>query len=106
MTTPERILYGGRWVPIDDVEEESVVRAAKLALEEYNKQNVNQTLSFVSIIEGQVECVAGLNYDMVISAVKDSGAASVPPTKYKAVFRYVWWMNHSCELTSLTEIQD
>nr|GME01933.1 cysteine proteinase inhibitor 1-like [Ipomoea batatas] len=73
-------LVGG-WSPISDPKAPQVVEIAKFAVDRHNEE-AKANLQFESVIEGQSQVVAGMNYKLVIAA-KDGGAGN----KYEAV---VW----------------
>ncbi|KAJ7946382.1 Cysteine proteinase inhibitor [Quillaja saponaria] len=60
------LLLGG-WTPIEDLEDPHVVEIAKYAVTEYDKES-NATLKFESVIKGETQVVAGINYRLVLAA--------------------------------------
>ncbi|CAA0815415.1 Cysteine proteinase inhibitor 5 [Striga hermonthica] len=75
-------LVGG-WKSIEDLKDPEVVRIAKFAVAQHNKE-ASTNLSFVDVVKGESQVVSGTNYRLVISAV-DGGAGA--PRNYTAV---VW----------------
>lgn len=87
-------LLGG-WKPIDNPNAPEVAKIAKFAVDEHNKKQ-HTSLSFVSVLKGESQTVAGVNYKLEISA-KDGAAAA--PKNYTAVVYSRVWENY-LELTS------
>ncbi|GFP96677.1 cysteine proteinase inhibitor 5 [Phtheirospermum japonicum] len=56
---------GGEW-PIDNLEDPEVVVAARFAVAEHNKE-ASASLSFVSVVNGTQQVVAGMRYRLHIS---------------------------------------
>lgn len=79
----------GGWRPIDNPNDAAVVKIAKFAVTEHNKE-AKTSLVFKKVVKGEQQVVAGMNYRLVISAV-DSGA--VVPKTYKAVVYSRSWEN-------------
>ncbi|KAI3456548.1 hypothetical protein Pfo_013211 [Paulownia fortunei] len=96
---PRRGTIVGGWRPIDNPKDPEVVKIAKFAVTEHNKQ-ANATLSFVTVVKGESQVVAGMNYRLVISA-KDGGAAD--PKNYRALVWYKPWQKF-IQLLSFEEI--
>ncbi|KAL8027946.1 hypothetical protein ABFX02_14G129500 [Erythranthe guttata] len=91
---------GGMW-PIKDLEDPSVVSAAKFAVKEYNNK-ANTTLQFVTIIKGKKHMVAGSFYHLLILA-KHKPAAY--PEKYEvAVSDRPWKIKGGLELESFRKL--
>ncbi|XP_047943583.1 cysteine proteinase inhibitor 1-like [Salvia hispanica] len=57
----------GGWKPIDNPNAPEIVEIAKFAISEYNKQK-KTALDLVSVVKGESQVVAGINYRLVISA--------------------------------------
>lgn len=90
-------LLGG-WKPIDNPNAPEVVKIAKFAVDEHNKKQ-HTSLSFVSVLKGESQTVAGVNYKLEISAKDGAAAAAAAPKNYTAVvYSRVW--EHYLELTS------
>ncbi|KAG8385839.1 hypothetical protein BUALT_Bualt03G0086900 [Buddleja alternifolia] len=96
----------GGWDPIHKLNDPLVVEIAKFAVAEHNKQ-AKAALEFVTVVKGETELVAGLNYKLIISA-KDGGAAAPAAAaltkNYEAVVYDVPWGKER-ELTSFKEIK-
>ncbi|KAL1537259.1 cysteine proteinase inhibitor 5-like [Salvia divinorum] len=93
-------LVGG-WSPIADPNAPEIVEIAKFAVSEHNKQ-AQASLVFVSVVKGESQVVAGMNYRLQISA-KDDGGADDAKT-YSAVV-YSKAAPRSLELTSFEPIK-
>ncbi|XP_047939798.1 cysteine proteinase inhibitor 1-like [Salvia hispanica] len=91
----------GGWKPIDNPNAPEIVEIAKFAISEYNKQK-KTALDLVSVVKGESQVVAGINYRLVISA-KDASAAA--PKTYSAVV-YSKPGPKSLKLTSFEKIKD
>ncbi|XP_058727921.1 cysteine proteinase inhibitor 5-like [Vicia villosa] len=61
----------GRYWPITDIDDPDVIKAAKFAVTEYNKQS-GFKLKFKKVIKGESQEVAGINYNLTLSAGKGS----------------------------------
>ncbi|KAL6531727.1 hypothetical protein OROMI_028090 [Orobanche minor] len=85
----------GGWQPIANPNTPDIVEIAKFAVAEHNKEK-NTSLVFVSVVKGEKQVVAGMNYKLVISA--EDGAAAAPKN-YTAVV-YFNIASKSLELTS------
>ncbi|KAI8567300.1 hypothetical protein RHMOL_Rhmol02G0110500 [Rhododendron molle] len=89
-------LLGG-WQPIENVTAPEVIETAQFAVAQHNKQ-ADSTLKFRSVVQGEYQVVAGMNYRLIIAA-KDGGVAG----KYEAVV-YVRPWEHYKSLTSFTKV--
>ncbi|KAG6416452.1 hypothetical protein SASPL_123882 [Salvia splendens] len=89
----------GGWQPIANPNAPEILKIAKFAISEHNKQK-NAALVLVSVVKGESQVVAGINYRLVISA-KDSAAA---PKTYSAVV-YSKPGPKSLKLTSFEKIK-
>ncbi|KAK6124302.1 hypothetical protein DH2020_041959 [Rehmannia glutinosa] len=92
--TRRELYVPGGWWPIDNPKDPEVVDVAKFAVAEHNKE-ANTTLSFVTVVKGEQQVVAGTNYRLDISA-KDGGAADSPKNYRAAVFSPLFkkpWQN-------------
>ncbi|KAJ0586547.1 putative Cystatin domain-containing protein [Helianthus annuus] len=67
----EGTLSGG-WKPVPDVTDPTVVDIAKFAVDEHNKE-AHASLKFVKVVKGECQVVAGMNYNVTITAA-DGGA--------------------------------
>ncbi|KAK9069756.1 hypothetical protein SSX86_010150 [Deinandra increscens subsp. villosa] len=65
----------GGWNPIPDVTNPTVVDIGKFAINEHNKQD-RASLKFGKIVKGEQQVVAGMNYNLTISAVEGSADKS------------------------------
>ncbi|XP_073049282.1 cysteine proteinase inhibitor 5-like [Primulina eburnea] len=95
-------LGGGRigvWQQIKNPQDPRVLKIAKFAVEEHNKQ-AGAELKFVKVIKGETQVVSGTNYRLVISA-KDIGASGLK--NYEAVVWVKPWQKFR-QLTSFVEI--
>ncbi|KAL1537260.1 cysteine proteinase inhibitor 5-like [Salvia divinorum] len=90
----------GGWRPIANFNAPEIVEIAKFAVAEHNKQ-AHTSLVFVSVVKGESQVVAGINYRLQIFA-KDGGAAS--PKTYSAVV-YSRAAPKTLELTSFEQIK-
>ncbi|KAL6542940.1 hypothetical protein OROHE_010460 [Orobanche hederae] len=79
----DRKIPGG-WQPIKDPTKPSVVEIARFAVAEHNEQANATRLEFMSVVRGETQVVAGLNYRLVIAA-KDCFGKSAKPVNYLAV---------------------
>ncbi|GFP99823.1 cysteine proteinase inhibitor 5 [Phtheirospermum japonicum] len=80
----------GGWQPIKNLTDPSVVKIANFAVAEHNQEPKATKLEFVSIISGERQVVAGLNYKLVISAT-ESGSKSTKPDYYSTtVYEKSW----------------
>ncbi|PIA38360.1 hypothetical protein AQUCO_02800208v1 [Aquilegia coerulea] len=61
-------LVGG-YKPIFNITDPHIQDLGKFAVSEHNKQ-AKTSLKFVNVIKGQMQVVAGINYDLVIAARK------------------------------------
>lgn len=68
-TPSHRIGVGlvGSYKPIQDVNDPHIQQVAKFAVTEHNKQ-AKTNLTFDSVIKGESQVVAGINYRLVIAA--------------------------------------
>ncbi|KAL8461603.1 hypothetical protein ACS0TY_032109 [Phlomoides rotata] len=82
-------LVGG-WRPIADPNAPEVVKIAKFAVDQHNKE-AKTSLVFEKVVKGEQQVVAGVNYRLVISAAE--GGATAPKT-YKAVVYSRSWDNY------------
>ncbi|XP_019171840.1 PREDICTED: cysteine proteinase inhibitor 1-like [Ipomoea nil] len=89
-------LIGG-WSSIKDPKAPYVVEFAKFAIDAHNKE-AKTNLKFKSVIEGQSQVVAGMNYKLVIAA--EDGSAG---NKYEAVVYDRPWDKFR-ELTSFKQL--
>ncbi|KAM0066050.1 putative Cystatin domain-containing protein [Helianthus debilis subsp. tardiflorus] len=64
-------LHGG-WKPIPDVTDPTVVSIGKFAIDEHDKES-HASLKFEKVIKGDQQLVAGMNYNLTITAA-DGGA--------------------------------
>ncbi|KAL6502439.1 hypothetical protein OROHE_024444 [Orobanche hederae] len=80
-----------------------IVEIAKFAVAEHNKDKNTSSLVFVSVVEGEKQVVAGMNYRLVISA--EDGAAAAAPTKTYTAVVYSNIASKSLELTSFEQIK-
>ncbi|XP_058198973.1 cysteine proteinase inhibitor 1-like [Rhododendron vialii] len=87
----------GGWQPIENVSAPEVIETAQFAVAEHNKK-ADSTLKFRSVVRGEYQVVAGMNYRLIIAA-KDGGVAG----KYEAVV-YVRPWEHYKSLTSFTKV--
>ncbi|XP_076924358.1 cysteine proteinase inhibitor 1-like [Bidens hawaiensis] len=62
----EGTLAGG-WKPIRNVTDPTVVDIAKFAVDEHNKED-HASLKFLRVVKGESQVVAGMNYNLTISA--------------------------------------
>ncbi|KAL1537261.1 cysteine proteinase inhibitor 5-like [Salvia divinorum] len=92
-------LVGG-WSTIADPNTPQIVEIAKFAVSEHNKQ-AKTPLVFVSVVKGESQVVAGLNYRLEIS-VNDGGGAD--SGTYSAVV-YSKIAPKLLELTSFDQIE-
>ncbi|KAG6394140.1 hypothetical protein SASPL_144719 [Salvia splendens] len=90
----------GGWRPIGNSNAPEIVEIAKFAVSEHNKQ-AHASLVFVTVVKGETQVVAGINYKLQISA-KDGSAAA--PKTYSAVV-YSRAAPKSLELTSFEPIK-
>ncbi|RWR76315.1 Cystatin domain-containing protein [Cinnamomum micranthum f. kanehirae] len=58
----------GAWEPIKDVKDPRVQGLGKFSVLEYNKEK-NAYLSFKSVVDGQEQVVAGVNYLLTVEAM-------------------------------------
>ncbi|KAL8469148.1 hypothetical protein ACS0TY_032110 [Phlomoides rotata] len=82
-------LVGG-WRPIADPNAPEVVKIAKFAVDQHNKE-AKTSLVFEKVVKGEQQVVAGVNYRLVISAAEGRAAA---PKTYKAVVYSRSWENY------------
>ncbi|KAI3740452.1 hypothetical protein L2E82_30881 [Cichorium intybus] len=76
----------GGWSPIDNVNEPLVVNLGKFAVDENNK-NDGGSLKFKNVVNGQSQNVAGINYNLTITATDGS-----VENKYEAFILDKPWM--------------
>ncbi|KAI7756891.1 hypothetical protein M8C21_030305 [Ambrosia artemisiifolia] len=62
----EGTLAGG-WKPIPNVTDATVVDIGKFAVDEHNK-NDHANLKFVNVVKGESQVVAGMNYNLTVTA--------------------------------------
>nr|GMC83678.1 cysteine proteinase inhibitor 1-like [Ipomoea batatas] len=93
---PEGPIVGG-WSSIKDPNAPQVVEIAKFAIDAHNKE-AKTNLKFESVIKGENQVVAGVNYKLVIAA-EDGGAGN----KYEAVVYDRPWDKFR-ELTSFKQV--
>ncbi|GFP88442.1 cysteine proteinase inhibitor 4 [Phtheirospermum japonicum] len=95
------IALGGS-VPIRNLKDPEVVKAAKFAVTEHNKQT-NTTLVLVRVVKGEEQTVEGAMYRLTISA-KDGRAAK--PKLYRVkVWSRVWLKKNPLILDYFKEIR-
>ncbi|KAL8129090.1 hypothetical protein V2J09_018245 [Rumex salicifolius] len=94
---PASALVGG-YQPIKDPNDPYVVEIAKFAVTEHNK-NKSDDLSFVKVVSGQQQVVAGTNYNLVI--VADHPGADSGESQYQALVYDRPWQ----KFRSLTSFQ-
>ncbi|KAL1560018.1 cysteine proteinase inhibitor 1-like [Salvia divinorum] len=92
----------GGWQPIANPKAPEIVKIAKFSVSEHNKQK-NTSLVLVSVVKGESQVVAGINYRLVISA-KDASASAAAPKAYSAVV-YSKAAPRSLHLTSFEKIK-
>ncbi|KAI3802688.1 hypothetical protein L1987_30829 [Smallanthus sonchifolius] len=68
---PSAALSGGAWKPIPDVTHPMVVAIGKFAVTEHNKVD-HASLKFTKVVKGETQVVAGMNYNLTITAVDGS----------------------------------
>ncbi|KAM0066058.1 putative Cystatin domain-containing protein [Helianthus debilis subsp. tardiflorus] len=69
----EGTLAGG-WKPIPDVTDATVVDIGQFAVDEHNKEE-HVSLKFVKVVKGESQVVAGMNYNLTVTAA-DGGVES------------------------------
>ncbi|KAI7756892.1 hypothetical protein M8C21_030306 [Ambrosia artemisiifolia] len=57
----------GGWKPIPNVTDPTVVDIGKFAIDEHNKE-AHKSLKFVKVVKGESQVVAGMNYNLTITA--------------------------------------
>ncbi|KAG6525226.1 cysteine proteinase inhibitor 1-like [Zingiber officinale] len=72
----------GGWKPIGDLQDPHVIDIAKFAVDEHNKEATSQ-LRLVSVVKGETQVVAGMNYRIILKA----GVVGAKVNVYEAV---VW----------------
>uniref|UniRef100_A0A7N0UHD2 Cystatin domain-containing protein n=1 Tax=Kalanchoe fedtschenkoi TaxID=63787 RepID=A0A7N0UHD2_KALFE len=77
---PQPDTFFGKWVPIKDVTDPSIVAIGKFAVDEYNKK-INEKLTFEKVARGAEKIVSGTYYGLQLSASSDSGS----PKQYDAL---------------------
>ncbi|KAG6394139.1 hypothetical protein SASPL_144718 [Salvia splendens] len=92
-------LVGG-WSPIADPNAPEIVEIGKFAVAQHNKQ-AQASLAFVSVVNGESQAVAGINYSLQISV--SDGSAAAPKTYSASVYAKVAPI--SLELTSFEQIK-
>ncbi|KAM0066055.1 putative Cystatin domain-containing protein [Helianthus debilis subsp. tardiflorus] len=65
------VLVGG-WKPIPNITDPTVISIGKFAIHEHNKES-HASLKFAKVIKGDQQVVAGMNYNLTITAA-DGGA--------------------------------
>ncbi|CAB4275643.1 unnamed protein product [Prunus armeniaca] len=91
----------GGYQPIKDINDPHVKEIAEFAVSEYNKQaQGKKKLVFQSVICGETQVVAGVNFRLVISATTAAAAAG---EKYVAVVWEKSWENFR-QLTSFRKL--
>ncbi|XP_071701364.1 cysteine proteinase inhibitor 5-like [Rutidosis leptorrhynchoides] len=58
----------GGWSPIGDVNNPKIVEIGKFAVDEHNKVD-HKSLVFKKVVNGESQVVAGMNYNLTISAL-------------------------------------
>ncbi|GER44893.1 Mo25 family protein [Striga asiatica] len=91
-------LVGG-WQQIKDLKDPEVVKMAKFAVEQHNKE-ASTNLSFVDVVNGYSQVVSGIKYRLVLSAV-DGGAGAGDPGNYTAVVWSKPWQNSAKLLSQI-----
>ncbi|KAI3697674.1 hypothetical protein L6452_30770 [Arctium lappa] len=66
----DKALVGG-WKPITNVTDPTVVDNGKFAVDEHNKK-YEESLKFKKMVSGESQVVAGINYNLTITAVDGS----------------------------------
>ncbi|MFS7950511.1 putative Cystatin domain-containing protein [Helianthus anomalus] len=70
-TKPSSALRGavllGSWKPIPDITDPTVISIGKFAIHEHNKETY-ASLKFAKVIKGDQQVVAGMNYNLTITA--------------------------------------
>ncbi|KAF7149948.1 hypothetical protein RHSIM_Rhsim02G0099800 [Rhododendron simsii] len=84
-------------LPIKNVSAPEVIETAQFAVAEHNKK-ADSTLKFRSVVRGEYQVVAGMNYRLIIAA-KDGGIAG----KFEAVVYARPWAHYK-RLTSFTKV--
>ncbi|KAL5771684.1 hypothetical protein ACOSP7_015838 [Xanthoceras sorbifolium] len=90
-------LVGG-WSPIKDLSDPHVKEIAEFAVAEYNKKS-KAALELQSVVSGETQVVAGINYRLVVAAKDGSASAN----RYQAVVWEKAW-EHSKNLTSFKPV--
>ena len=88
-----RVLLGG-WTKIPNVTDPTVVEIGKFAIDQHNKEE-KSSLKFSKVVTGEIQLVAGLNYNLTVAAANGS-----VENNYVAI---VWdkpWMKNFRRLTS------
>ncbi|KAK1273626.1 Cystatin-1 [Acorus gramineus] len=92
-------MASGGWRPIVAAENDKEVEdIGKFAVEEHNKE-ANAGLSFVRVVGGRTQVVAGVNYDLTISARDMAGVTGT----YEAQVWVKAWENFK-KLTSFKRL--
>ncbi|KAK9268212.1 hypothetical protein L1049_010655 [Liquidambar formosana] len=89
-------LVGG-WQPIKNISDPHVREIGEFAVTEYDKK-AKAELKFESVVKGEYQVVAGMNYRLVVAA-KDGGVSA----KYEAVVWEKAWENFK-NLTSFKRV--
>ncbi|KAK6938876.1 Cystatin domain [Dillenia turbinata] len=78
----------GGWQPITNLKDPHVVEIAEFAVTQHNKV-AKENLKFESVIKGETQVVAGMNYKLVLAA-KDGEAEN----NYEAVVWEKAWLGY------------
>ncbi|GFQ07491.1 cysteine proteinase inhibitor 4 [Phtheirospermum japonicum] len=97
-----RGILQGHSEPIRNLKEPVVIKAAKFAVTQHNR-NTNSTLTFIRVVEGEIQPVQSAMYRLTISA-KDGRAAK--PKLYRVkVWSRLWVKRKPLRLECFEEIQ-
>ncbi|MBA0786568.1 hypothetical protein Gotri_026545 [Gossypium trilobum] len=89
----------GGWKPIKNIKNPHVIKIAKFAVDQYNKQS-KVSLKLDEVVKGETQVVSGINYKLNLKA-KDGSAVNT----YEAVVWEKLWL-HFRNLTSFTLVMD
>ncbi|XP_008342560.1 cysteine proteinase inhibitor 1-like [Malus domestica] len=97
----------GGWQPIKNISDLHVKEIAEFAVLEYNKHAQGQNkLAFESVVQGDSQVVAGINYRLVISAKNESvvdPAVATPTSDYEGIVWEKAW-EHFRQLISFHQL--
>lgn len=102
LESPDHPKHGG-WTPIKNLKDPLVIKVAEFAVTEHNEKAKPKTnVTFVDVLRGDKQVVAGLNFRLWINATDGSVDGK---GKYLAIVYYKPWGHESMELLSFSNVK-